>query len=376
MKIGNLDFKDYAAKKPLLISPVGEFVTADEIVAAPALALGSVFTLDIADQLRLALARYEMEPEFKLGIFDGGVLTKQEVVDQLKAQTNLGRFLLQVEMGYVNDLLIALASGAAPTAWPEVANPPIIEKPDIRKVGKCVWLKLPTRALFCENTTDPVTTPFANYRIATVHAFFKARGFTVVVLQGAEDVRTNFVPQAKNGLTVYLSGIGHGAYTLYTGHWGDRILEACTYDAVEVKDKAIHFLSCQTAAQLGPNTITKGAKSYAGYTENFILQWDNSSTPVDEFLLFAKSDSVFDLMMANGATAQQAYDGTIQAFNAAISQVPNTAAASYLTWDRDHLKLHGQPETKIQAYRYVKVCFPFKEIEKQNALIEAGVLTD
>ena len=150
---------------------------------------------------------------------------------------------------------------------------------------------------------------------------------------------------------------------------------ASQYDPSEVKDKAIHFLSCETAAQLGPDTVAKGAKCYIGYTENFVLQWDDPSTPAtNEFLLFAKSDSTVGIMMANGSTAQQAYDATIQAFNAAISQVPNTVAATYLTWDRDHLKLCGDPATQIVPYRYVKVCFPLAAIEQEDALLKSGVL--
>ncbi|MBM3156881.1 MAG: hypothetical protein FJ004_06315 [Chloroflexi bacterium] len=372
MKIGNLQFKEYAAKKPLTVSTTGEFLNAKEILAQPTLSLGSLHALSTNLQLKLALARYTLEPDFKLAIIGVGVLTKDEVIEHLKAQTEFGQLALQAEMQYCNELISALVAGTIPTR-PTVPEKPIPKIPDWKIVRKCVWLRLKTRALFCENTTDSVTKPFANYRIENIHPVFQARGFSLVVLKDHDNVRINFVPQAKSGLTVYLSGVGHGNYTTYTGHGGNHILEVGKYDAAEVKDKAIHFLSCQTAAQLGPDTVTKGAKSYAGYTENFILQWNDPSTPaIDEFLLFAKSDSTFDIMMANGSTAQQAYDATIQAFNAAISQVPNTVAATYLTWDRDHLKLHGAPTTKIQPYRWVKICFPFRNLEKQDLLVAAG----
>ena len=87
--------------------------------------------------------------------------------------------------------------------------------------------------------------------------------------------------------------------------------------------------------------------------------WDDSSTPaVNEFELFARSDSTYDLAMANGATAQDAYNATVAAFNAAMALVPNTAAATWLLWDRDHLKLHGDPATKIAPYRWVRFCYP------------------
>jgi len=375
MKIGKLQFKGYAAKKPVMVSVTGEFLKAGDVISKPSLTLVSLHTLSKELQMRLALERYKIEPEFKLGIVGVGILTKEEVIEHLKAQTDFGKIVLQAEMQYCNELIASLTAPKVPI-WPKVPKAPLPPKPYWKPIKKCLRLKLATRALFCENTTDGVTTPFANYRIANVHPVFKARGFIVTVIKGTDDIRTNFIPQAKNMLTVYLSGIGHGGYSVYTGHGGNYILEACQYDSAEVKGKAIHFLSCQTARTLGPDTVTKGAKSYAGYIENFILQWDDSSTPIDEFLLFAKSDSTFDIMMANGATAQQAYDATIQAFNAAISQVPNTVAATYLTLDRDRLRLHGTGATQIKPYRYLKVCFPLVSLEKQNALVKAGEFED
>jgi len=234
-------------------------------------------------------------------------------------------------------------------------------------------MRIPTRALFCENSTDSVTGPFAQYRIANVHAAFQARGFRVVVLTGTDDVRANFIPAARNNLTVYLGGIGHGAYTLYTGHGGNHILEVGQYDPAEVAGKSIHFLSCQTGAQLGPDTVAKGARSYAGYTENLILVWDDANTPnVNEFRLFAQADSTWDLQMCAGATAQQAFDATVQAFNAAAAQVPNTAAATYLIWDRDHLRLSGDPAARILPYRLVRVRVPFESPVLEEAVAAVG----
>jgi hypothetical protein len=376
MKIGNLEFKDYAAKKPLSISATGKFLTPIDIADKPSLTLGSLFALSKDQQLKLALERYAVEPDFRLAIIGAGLLTKDEVIDQIKQQTEFGQLAVRAEMGYCNELIADLAGGTVPTI-PPIPKVPLPPKPDWHPVKKCIWMKVINRVLFCENTTDSVTKPFAQYRMDNVHPVFKARGFNLIVLKGTDDVRANFIAPAKNALTVYISGIGHGNYTCYTGHWGDPILEVGHYDPAEVKDKGFHFLSCQTGRDLGPDTVSKGAKCYAGYTENFILQWDDGSTPaVNEFKLFAQSDSTFDITMANGASALDAYSATIQAFNAARALVPNTVAATYLTWDRDHLKLHGNGATKIQSYRFVKVCYPIKNPLHEDALAQAGELED
>ncbi len=375
MKLGNLEFKEYATKKPVALSPQGEFITIADVISKGEGLLGSLHALDAGQQIKLALERYQLEPEFKLGIFGRGIMKKSEVLENIKSQTEFGKVAVQAEMEYCNQLVASLGVDKLP-AWPEIIKPHDIHLPDWKPIRKCIHLKVATRVLFLENTTDTVTTPFANYRIANVHPAFQARGFTVQVLKDHDDIRANFVPLAKNSLLVYIGGIGHGGYTLYTGDGGNHILEVGAYDPYEVKGKGMHFLSCQTAAQLGPDTVAKGGLFYDGYTENFTFVWDNPNTPVNEMQLFVKADSTFDLMIAAGATAQQAYAAKTQAFNAAIAQVPGTAAATWLTYDRDHNKLLGAGATTIQSSRYVKICFPLLEIDKQNALLDAGDLVD
>ena len=68
MKIANLDFKDYAVQKPVSISETGRFVSVNEVVAQPSLSLISLYSLGFDLQLKLALERYRLEPDFKLGV--------------------------------------------------------------------------------------------------------------------------------------------------------------------------------------------------------------------------------------------------------------------------------------------------------------------
>ena len=375
MKINKLNFKDYAAQKPVFVAPSGKFSTLKEVITDRKSTLGSLHTLSDEQQVKLTLERYKMEPDFQLGIFGQGTMTKAEIMKEIQAQTAFGVLAVQVEMQYCNELMLDVRKTSIPKI-PIIPRKPIRVEPYWKYFRKCLWLRLKNTALFAENTTDGVTTPFANYRIAHVHTKFAARGFNVVANTGTADTRTNFMTTAKKSLTTYIGGIGHGNYNRYTGHAGENILKVGEYDASEVKGKAIHFLSCRTAATLGPDTITKGAKCYAGYDENFTFVWDNSSTPVNEVDLFKKSDSTFDLWMAHGYSAQQAYNATIATFNACIAQVPGTTAASWLSYDRDHLRLHGDPATKVSPYRYVRICFPFRLQKHEEMLAEIGELVD
>lgn len=375
MKIGSLNFKDFAAQKPVLLSETGKALTVKEVARTTQMSAVSLHTLSEDKQKELTIQRYEKEPDFKLGIFNFGSYTKEEVLKNINENTEFGKLAIRVEMQYCNELIESLKLSLIPK-FPKIPIKPIPEDPEWRVIRKCFWFKLKTTALFAENTTDSITKSFANYRIANVHPVFLNKGFNVIVNQGTNDTRANFVAKAKKPLTVFLGGIGHGNYNRYTGHGGENILKVGEYEASEVKDKVIHFLSCRTAAELGPDAIANGAKCYAGYDESFTFVWDDPNTPVNEVDLFKICDSTFDIHMANGATAQQAYDATISAFNAAIALVPGTTAASWLTYDRDHFKLLGNTASTISPYKYVKFCLPFKKLELEEKLAEIGELVD
>lgn len=378
MKLGKLDFKDAAAQKPIVFGARGELLSTTEFVRRRSSLpiIGSLHTLPLDQQIRLTQERYKLEPDFKLGIVDLGVLSKAEVLEHVAKQTDFGKMAVQAEMEYCNQLMTELTLTTVP-AWPKMIKGIDMKLPDWKPVQNCVCLKLANRVLFCENTTDGVTAPIAAYRIANVHPAFGARGFILQVLTGADDVRANFVPKAKNALTVFIDGVGHGNAGLYTGNGGNHILEVGAYDPAEVAGKSLHFLSCQTAAQLGPDTVAHGAASYCGYTENFTFVWDDPGTAaVNEFELFMKADSTYPIMMANGATSQQAWDATIAAFTAARALVPGSAAATWLTWDRDHCARLGAAATTIQPFRYVKICFPIWNMAVQDALLSSGQLVE
>jgi len=373
MKIGKLNFKEYAAKKPVMITASGDFLTVKQAASKASLGAFSLHTLSDDNQKKLALERYKMEPDFQLGIFELGNYTKAQVIDEIERNTDLGQLAVKVEMQYCNNLLGAVNDAKLPV-MPKMPDKVIPEVPDWKQVNRCFYIKLKTTVLFAENTTDGVTTPFANYRIDKVHPVFAAKGFNVVVNKDTDDTKINFDNVAKKPLTVYAGGIGHGNYDVYTGHAGEHLLKVGAYDPIVVKDKAFHFLSCRTAAQLGPDTIAKGAKCYMGYNENFTFVWDSPGTPVNEVELFQKCDSTFDLYMANGFTALQAYNATIACFNAAIAMVPGTTAASWLTYDRDHCKLHGTGTTTILPYRMVRICLPLRNLAQEEMLAEIGEL--
>lgn len=375
VRVGRLKVKAYAAEKPVALGAGGKFISLAEAAKKPsALSLASSLSaLTDDDQAKLAIERNRLEPDFTLGVVGYGNVRKKELLEHIRQRTRLGNMAVEAELQYVTELVGKLTGSAKP-AWPRIPAAKMAPIPeDWRWIPKSWWKTLQTCALFCENTTDSVTQHAATYRKKHVHPVFKKRGFNVVVLEGTENVAAEFVPRAKNKRVVYISGIGHGNPTTYTGHLNAPLLRACQYDPAVVDRKSLHFLSCQTAQQLGPDTVKKGANSYAGYFENFTFVHDNPSTPVNEQDLFWKADSTYDIAMALGKTAKEAGQLTIAAFNSAIATVPGTAAATWLTWDRNWFRSaddgpkYGKAGARISPYMVT----PFLEVEE--ALEALGV---
>jgi hypothetical protein len=366
IKLGKFTLPDYAAEKPVMIRSDGQLIYASELLKKTKAPAFGIALASPENKAKLAIARLKCEPDFVFGVIGkngsggNGMYTKAEVLQNIKERTSLGLQFTDIEVNYAvyfaNQLL-----GHTPRISPKLkisnirAVMPSIPK-DWKWVPKSYWRFFKNIALFCENTTDAVTTPAANYRIANVHPVFAAKGFDVVNLQGVNDVRASFTPIAKSYRTVYISGIGHGSYTTYTGHLFDPILQVGGYDGTEVVGTVIHFLSCETGRTLGPDTVSHGAKAYVGYDENFVFDWTNAN-------LYWQCDSQFDISMANGKTVEQAIADTTAKYDVAIASVPGTSTAATLLNDRNLLRspvsgpAWGSKTKRIYPYMFYQVSF-------------------
>ena len=63
----------------------------------------------------------------------------------------------------------------------------------------------------------------------------------------------------------------------------------------------MHFSSCETAANLGPDFVKNGCLAFFGYDEDFVF------TMADRDIFF-ECDSEIDLAFADGLTAAEVYD--------------------------------------------------------------------
>jgi hypothetical protein len=164
---------------------------------------------------------------------------------------------------------------------------------------------------------DPVTKAPFEYREANVYPRMEEKGFTIVRRQGERARRADVAPQARKSNVVYLTGVGHGFANSYTGDNLDPIFSTGHFGVEECKGKIAHFLSCETAAGLGPNFVDNGCRAYFGYSDNFTYP------PILEEIFF-ECDSEIDLGFADGLNADEVFQRVMARFQQHIDQLKST----------------------------------------------------
>lgn len=338
-----IKLSEIEAKKPIGMDSTGKFLTIKDFEQKkPYMALA---TLDPGMQKELVLRRNEMEPDYEISIISGETFTRAELLEEIKQETQVGMDAVRAEISYLSDIHAELAEEAA-----EVVGLP--DKIKVEKWPPKQYSDFPRKwwpiffrrfAVFAEDTSTAITAFGANYRMKYVHPCFpKTAKINPIVLSGPNDIRPNFETACLRKGVVYISGIGHGSPTVYTGYRGNRLWEECKYSPEEVKGKLIHLLSCLTARKLGPDLIKKGACAYFGYIENFYITKYLGKYVTD----FIKCDSAIDLSLCRGMNAEEATYMAIRTYNEAIKKWRGIhgPTATWLTWDRDALRtpVHGR----------------------------------
>lgn len=361
----SVKLSDVGLTKPLTFDPEGNFLTLKDVKAKkPTL---SITALDDAQKLSLVLKRYELEPDYEVEIIQGGRISKDQLMSEIKAKTDLGKNAVRAEISYLYDLMEEIAAPAPTPSKEREAVAPWPPKEYRKWVPRKWWpIFFRRRIVMAEDTSTGITKHAADSRAKTVFPCFRKRGYTVTVLDGTRCVRANFAEQCKKRGMVYITGVGHGSPTAYTGYRFDRLWEACTYDPLEAKHKIVHLLSCKTAQKLGPDLVKKGASAYFGYYENFTITWTHPE-------VFWKCDSAIDLGFCAGLTASQVATRTKAVYDYWIGRMRavHEPTATWLTWDRDALRSpengeeYGDPTASLRR----RVPF-FEELEEELETIE------
>jgi hypothetical protein len=171
--------------------------------------------------------------------------------------------------------------------------------------------------LAIDSNFEPVTEAPFEYREQNVYPYFVDKGFTVVRRQGSKARRAQVAPEARKPNVVYLTGVGHGFVNSYTGDNLNPIFRKGHFSVKESRGKIVHFLSCETAAGLGPDFVANGCKAYFGYSDNFTY-------PPSLAEVFFECDSEIDRGFADGETADAVLKRVLALFQKHIDQLKST----------------------------------------------------
>lgn len=336
----SLTLGELEAKKPLALDSSGKVLTIKDLEKKKPYA--NLATLDLKQQQDLVLKRNEMEDDYEISIIGGDRIGKAELMKEIEAQTELGADAVRAELSYLSDIHNEMAAEAA------MEEEGLPESLDLGSwpPKEYVWVPPKWRpiffrryAVFPDDTDTAITRSAAQYRKDRVHPCFRRKRITPIVLSGSRDTRPNFAAACRRRGVVYVSGVGHGSPTAYTGYRFSRLWEVCKYDPREVRSKIIHLLSCKTAQKLGPDLVKKGACAYFGYFENFTITWNHPTA-------FWKCDSSIDIALCGGLNAGLAARVALRVYNYWIRRMRaiHGPTAVWLTWDRDALRspIHGR----------------------------------
>ena len=185
-----------------------------------------------------------------------------------------------------------------------------------------------------DDTSSTITTDAAMYRETHVYNYLLSKNrFWVSRLTGSMVTRAYFQTELNKAGVVYVTGVGHGSPTRYTGYYGSILWEVGNYASAEADGRIVHLLSCKTAQQLGPDLVNNGAKAYFGYAENFTITWAHPDA-------FWECDSLIDRLFADGLTADDVYHQAYANYTNAINHwlSIHSPTANWLLWDRNALK--------------------------------------
>lgn len=150
---------------------------------------------------------------------------------------------------------------------------------------------------------------------------------------------------------------GHGGDNCVTGY-DNKILIKTRNNEQLLKSKIVYAVSCKSATELGPKSITAGALIYIGYTGDFIFCHDTHkiARPLDDRIikLFLEPSNQVAVSLIKGSTGKESSDRSKKFFLRNIQKLLTSEAspesnqyAKFLWWDMKHQVCLGDNNAKF-----------------------------
>ena len=95
---------------PVSFDPAGNLVTLREYMKPGHGAIASLTSLSLEKRAELTIKRIEAQPEFEVAMVGGGLVDRERAIQEVKAQSDIGRVLTEIEQLVVQNLLEEVAS--------------------------------------------------------------------------------------------------------------------------------------------------------------------------------------------------------------------------------------------------------------------------
>lgn len=161
------------------------------------------------------------------------------------------------------------------------------------------------------------------YREQNIYPYLQGKGYSLEQFFGPSARRGLVAGSDQDPEVKLLTGVGHGTSTSFMGYNFEDIYAVGSYGKGEVAGKIAHFLSCNTASQLGPDFVSNGCLAFIGYDDNFMF--DPNSADV-----FFECDGEIDRALADGLNVGDAMARAKALFTQRIGELGNTYAGSML----------------------------------------------
>ena len=187
----------------------------------------------------------------------------------------------------------------------------------------------PKSILAIDARSDADTETAFAYREKHVYPYLQEQNLEITKLQRSEASRANVADEAKRNGVRFITGSGHGTETTLIGHSGEAIFEIGKYNRDEVENRIVHFMSCLSGGELGPDMVKQGALAFFGYSDELAI-------PEGQEKILFECDSEIDRALAEGLAVADVHERAVSLFEAYIDRLTSLAdddTAKYLTAD-------------------------------------------
>jgi len=194
-------------------------------------------------------------------------------------------------------------------------------------------------------------------------------------IAGKACIKDNIYAHLESSNPQMFFGCGHGNPDFFMDEDNELVWKVNSLPPDNLAGRFVYLLSCNTAVELGPDIVEKGAINYLGFltTWGWICEDGRPhQDPYDDSRAkgFYQAANEYAMALFDGCTAQEAYDRSYDKYTEWIdywkdegsSDPRSSYIISWLLRDRDNMALYGNKNGKLK-----------KEIEPPPGVIDDDI---